>query len=372
MHRSIQIPTTGAAAVMLAGLLACGGGSSSSPTSTPPSFTVTAYVSDQAGTATHTDANLVNAWGLAYGPTTDFWVANQGTKTSTVYNGLGVAPNPALVVTIPSATGIAAQGPTGVVYNGTASFMGDVFIFASLDGTLSGWTSGSAAVLRKDNSASGALYTGLATGSSGGNAYLYAADFALGTIDVFDTTYTAANLGASAFVDATLPSGYFPFNIQNLGGYLYVTYAQKSGTGQATAGAGLGYVDVYGLDGTFMTHLVSQGTLNAPWGMAIAPVGFGAFGGALLVGNFGDGRISAYNLTTGAALGQIANAAGTPLSIDGLWGMVFGNGSSAGSSVQLYFAAGPSGQAHGLFGTLSYGAPSGTGGGGTYTGGGGY
>ncbi len=339
-------------------------------TTPPTGFVVTGYVADQA-TSAHQDTNLVNGWGLAYGPATKFWVANQGTGTSTVYDGYGVAPATPITVAIPFAAGAAAKGPTGVVYNGTADFSADLFIFVSLDGTVSGWKTGTDAVLRKDNSGSGAVYTGVALGAVGSVNYLYAANFAGGTIDVLDGTYTAASLGATAFQDATIPAGYYPFNIQLLGTKLYVTYAQHDGSNRAVAGAGLGYVNAFNTDGTLSGRVVSQGLLNAPWGLSMAPMGFGTFGGALLVANFGDGRITAYNATTGVAMGQLSNASGTPVAVSGLWGIVFGNGGSAGMADQLYFAAGPGGETHGLFGTISYGAPAGSGGGGG-GGGGGY
>jgi len=366
MNLDLRItPMRIAAAAALAGLVACGGGGGSTGSTNPPAtvFQVTKYVSDQASVATRQDANLVNAWGLAYGPATGFWVANQGSKTSTVVDGFGVAPVPAVNITIPSAV-----GPSGVVYNGTADFSADRFIFAALDGTISGWSTGAAAVVRKDNSASGAIYTGLALASVSTTNYLYATNFAAGTIDVLDGSYATANLGATAFQDSTLPAGYYPFNIQKLGTKLYVTYAQRNASNRSVAGAGLGYVNAFNPDGSFVGRLISQGALNAPWGLAMAPAGFGSFGGTLLVGNFGDGRINAYDATTGAAMGQLTGAAAAPIAVDGLWGITFGNGASAGYANQLYFAAGPGAETHGLFGTISFGAPGTPGGGG----GGGY
>jgi uncharacterized protein (TIGR03118 family) len=367
MPRTLRTATTiSAAAAALAALLACGGGggggggtpspSGSGTTGGTTAFQVTPYVSDQAGTAANLDANLVNGWGLAYGPATPFWVANQGTGTSTVYNGLGVAPSPAVVVTIPSASAAPPKGPTGIVYNGTAAFQGDLFIFAALDGTLSGWSAGTAATLRA--TVTGALYTGLASATNGANPMLYAANFGAGRIDAFDAAYQAAPLSASAFQDPAIPAGYYPFNIQNAGGKLYVAWAQRDATNHPIAGAGLGYVDAFNPDGSLVAgFLLSQGPLNAPWGIAMAPAAFGPMGGALLVGNFGDGHLTAYNAATGAAMGQLTDASGAPLAIPGLWGIVAGNGGSAGLTTQIYFAAGPSGEAHGLFGTVSYGAP---------------
>lgn len=363
---------------LLMSLWACGGGGGSAsapsaPPPRPPAFQITNLVSDQAaaGAAT-TDANLVNPWGLAYGPATDFWVANQATATTTAYDGLGHMPASPLVVSSPSLAGHTMGGPTGVVYNGSAGFMGDQFILASLDGCLCGWSAGTTTTRRVDSSASSAVYTGLAIGTSGASTYLYAANFTGGTIDVFDSAYAPVSLGASALVDPTLPADFAPFNVQALGGKLYVTYAKRAPAAlRETAGAGLGYVSLFNLDGSFVRRVASAGALNAPWGLALAPATFGPFGGALLVGNFGDGRITAFDAATGAQLGQLSNASSVPLAIGGLWGLAFGNDAGAGKSTQLYVTAGPQGETHGLFATISYGAPGG-GTGGPGGGGGGY
>jgi uncharacterized protein (TIGR03118 family) len=323
-------------------------------------------VSDQAtaGAAT-TDANLVNPWGLAYGPTTDFWVANQRTATSTVYDGLGIRPATPIVVSVPMVPGHAMAGPTGMVFNGSTAFAGDEFMVASLEGCICGWSAGLTMTRRVDNSASQAVYTGLARGASGTATYLFAANFTAGTIDVFDAAYAPVNLGTTALVDPTLPAGFAPFNVQVLAGKLYVTYAKRVPPAlRETSGAGFGYVSLFNLDGTFVRRVASGGSLNSPWGMALAPAAFGPYSGALLVGNFGDGRITAFDATTGTQLGQLSDANGTPLAVNGLWGMAFGNDASAGKSNQLYLTAGPQAEAHGLFATISYGA-MGTGGGGT-------
>ena len=368
-------PTASRAGVagLLLSLLACGGGGSSSdstptPPPAPPTFQVTNLVSDQAAAgAASTDANLVNAWGLAYGPSTDFWVANQGTATSTVYDGLGHGPAVPIVVSVPMLPAHTMAGPTGMVFNGSTAFAGDEFIVASLEGCICAWSAGTTMTRRVDNSPSSAIYTGLARGTVGTTGYLYAANLASGTVDVFDATYAPTSLGATAFVDPTLPAGFSPYNVQVLAGNLYVSYAKHvPATLRETPGAGLGYVSVFSLDGTFVRRVASGGALNAPWGMAIAPTGFGAFGGALLVGNFGDGHITAFDATTGAQLGQLSDANNSPLAIPGLWALSFGNDLSAGSSRQLYVTAGPQAETHGLFATISYGAPTtgaGTGGG---------
>lgn len=362
---------------LLLWLSACGGGggdSASMPPATPPpapTFLVTNLVSDQASVAAvTTDTNLVNPWGLAFGPTTGFWVANQATATTTVYDGLGHTPATPLVVSNPPLLGHTMGGPTGVVYNRSAGFMGDQFLLASLDGCICGWSAGATTTRRVDSSASSAVYTGLAIGTSGTATYLYAANFTGGSIDVFDSTYAPVTLGASALLDPTLPADFAPFNVQVLGGKLYVTYAKRAPAAvRETTGAGLGYVSLFNLDGSFVRRVASTGALNAPWGLALAPASFGPFGSALLVGNFGDGRITAFDATTGAQLGQISDANNIPLAISGLWGLAFGNDAGAGKSTQLYLTAGLQGETHGLFAAISYG-PASTGPGGT--GGGGY
>ncbi|WP_243302586.1 TIGR03118 family protein [Geothrix oryzisoli] len=360
------------AASLLVGLAACGGGSGggSSMPAAPPTYQWTALVADQASAgATTVDPNLVNPWGLAYGPTTRFWVADQGTATTTVYDGLGHPLTTPLVVSDPPVTGAALGGPTGIVFSGTTGFAGDTFILASLDGSLSGWSAGATAVRRVDHSGSAAVYTGLAIGTNGTATYLFAANFNGGAIEVFDSSYAPVNLGAAAWVDPALPAGYAPFNVQVLAGKLYVAYAKHDPPAmRETTGAGLGVLDVFNLDGTFVRRVAAGGLLNAPWGLALAPATFGTYGGALLVGNFGDGRITAFDATTGAQLGQLSGPSGAPLALSGLWGMTFGNDGSAGQSNLLYVTAGPQAQAHGVFGIISYGS-AGTGGG---TGGGGY
>ena len=368
-------PGTALAAALLTGsailfLLACGGGSAadSTPAPAPPSYQLTRLVSDQAATgAITTDANLVNPWGLAFGPATDFWVANQGTGTTTVYDGLGKPPTTPVIVAIPPIAGHAMGGPTGVAFNGSSSFSGDEFIIASLDGCICGWSSGTVMTRRVDNSTTQAVYTGVALGSTATARYIYAANLAAGTVDVFNESYAPVNLGAGALVDPTLPAGFSPYNVQVLAGKLYVTYAKYAAPAlRETSGAGYGYVSVFNLDGTFVQRLASGGLLNAPWGMAIAPSNFGPLSGTLLVGNFGDGRITAINATTGAIVGQLSDGSGAPMVIGGLWGLSFGNGAAAGQTNQLFVTAGSQGETHGLFGVITYGPSgigSGTGGG---------
>ena len=298
---------------------------------------------DQSANAAQiTDPGLKNAWGVSFGATSPFWVSSNGAGTSTLYRVdplTQATTKVSLVVTIPG-----AGNPTGQVFNsGNASgaFNGDLFLFVSEDGTVSGWRSslGTAAeTLALASSAN--IYKGSAFATIAGNSYLYGANFHAGSIDVFKGSAAAPSL-AGSFVDPTLPSGYAPFNVQRLGDSLYVAYAkQDAAKVEEVTGVGFGFVDRFDLQGNFLERVAGNGTLNAPWGLAIAPSSFGALAGALLVGNFGDGRINAYNATTHAFLGQIKGANDQPLEIDGLWAMTPGNDGSAGSSSMIYFSAG--------------------------------
>ena len=305
-----------------------------------------------------TDPNLVNPWGISSSAASPFWVANNGTGVSTLYNGAG-QPFPVaspLVVTIPPPSGGTGPAtPTGQVFNGTSAFNGDLFIFATEDGTIAGWRGalGTTAELLVDNSAAGAVYKGLALGIVAGHSYLYAANFRNGTIDVFRGDAGAPFLPGN-FIDPNLPAGYAPFNIQNLGGSLYVTYAlQDAAKHDDVPGPGHGYVNVFDLNGNLQRRLISQGPLNSPWGLALAPAKFGAFSNDLLVGNFGDGTINAFDPLTGNLLGTVKDSRGNPIVIDGLWSLIFGNGGNGGEPNRLYFTAGPGGELHGLFGSLA-------------------
>jgi uncharacterized protein (TIGR03118 family) len=326
-------------------------------------FEQTNLVSDLPGMAAFTDPDLVNPWGIAFGATSPFWVANNGTGTSTLYNTAGVKQS--LIVTIPGEAGGGAGAPTGVVFNGTGSFPLGIggpspfFLFATENGTIAGWhpTLGTTASRLVDNSASGAIYKGLALTGSGSAARLYAANFHSGAIDVFDSNF--APILPGTFVDPSLPAGYAPFNVQSFADRLYVTYALQDAAGEDDVpGAGHGFIDVFDVDGGLLNRLTTGGPLDSPWGMALAPAGFGDFGGNLLVGNFGDGSINAFDPTTGVFLGALRGADGSPLHVPGLWGLTFGNGGSGGDPGFLYFAAGipgPSGELedHGLFGSLA-------------------
>jgi len=314
----------------------------------------TNLVSNVSGQAAFTDPNLINPWGMAYSATSPFWISDNGTGVSTLYNGSG--SKQALTVTIPSAAaGGGPASPTGQVFNGGAGFNGDRFLFATEDGTIAGWRGalGTTAELVVNNSSLGANYKGLAIGSNGAGTFIYAANFHTGNIDVYDSIFAPAAL-AGSFSDPNLPSGYAPFNIQNLGGKLYVTYAQQDANAQDdVAGAGHGYVDIFDTSGNLQQRLISGGVLDSPWGVVLAPADFGEFSNDLLVGNFGNGLINAFDPVTGASLGQLKTAKGMSISIDGLWALGFGNGASAGLSNELFFTAGPNGETDGLFGKLS-------------------
>ena len=325
-------------------------------------YKVKPLVSD--GTTTpHTDVNLVNPWGLAAGPATPWWVANNGTATSTLYLA-GGRPLGFLVVQVPGA-------PTGIVYNGGPHFRlkrgflssPAAFLFASEDGTIWGWSATASgpipshdAVMVIDSSLAGAIYKGLAIASTPDGDFLYAADFHNGRVDVFDGEFHAAG-AAGAFVDPNLPSGFAPFGIQNIGGHIFVAYAKQDAEAKdEVAGPGLGYVSEFDAAGTFVARVASGGALNAPWGLAMAPADrFGPFSGHLLVGNFGNGHINAYEAAAPhTPKGPLRNNVGLPISIDGLWGIAFGNGGAAGPPSTLYFTAGPANEAHGLFGSIRF------------------
>jgi uncharacterized protein (TIGR03118 family) len=317
------------------------------------SFTVHNLVSDGGVPADHTDPNLVNGWGLARSATSPWWVADNGTDVSTLYGGDGTK--------VPLVVGVRG-GPTGAVFNGTTSFVlrgvGPArFLFATEAGTIRGWnpavapTEAVVAATRRD-----AIYKGLAIGSTSEGDRLYASDFHNGRIDVFNSSFQIVNR-PGAFIDPNLPEGYAPFGVQNLGGWIYVTYAkQDADRKDEVAGPGLGLVDVYDSAGNFLRRVATGGALNAPWGLALAPAGFGEFGGNLLVGNFGDGRINAYRVTTQGpylAHGMLRGVDGRPIAIDGLWAIGFGNGAGAGPTSSLFFTAGPDDESHGLFGVIA-------------------
>jgi uncharacterized protein (TIGR03118 family) len=300
-------------------------------------------VSDQAG-ATFTDANLVNAWGLAFNPAGPAWVASNEKGVATVYDPSGM--NTGLVVTIP-APGGGTSAPTGQVFNGTPAFMGDLFILSTEDGSIAGWQPNlaTAAVTRVDRTGVGAVYKGIAILGQGGSMRLYAADFHNARIDVFNQNYELVSQG-NAFMDPQIPAGFAPFNVQAIGDQLFVTYAMVDpATGDDVKGAGNGFVDVFTFDGAMTMRFASGGVLNSPWGVAQAPASFGALSNMILIGNFGDGMIHAFT-TAGAPAAAVVDTNGAPVAIDGLWALVFS------PSGQLFFTAGPDDEMHGLFGRI--------------------
>ena len=307
------------------------------------------------------DAHLVNAWGLVSSATSPWWVANNGTATSTLYDGNGVRSP--IVVSIPgSPTGIVFNGGTGfVVKSGSASGSAR-FIFATEDGAIAGWNPAvppppiaMQAFIGVDASSRGAVYKGLAIDSATVGKFLYATDFHNGAVDMYDSAW---NLVGS-FTDHGVPRGYAPFGIQNIAGTLYVTFAkQDAAKHDDVPGVGHGFVDAFDLSGNLLRRVTSRGLLNSPWGVALAPAGFGTFSADLLIGNFGDGRINAFDPTRVhrngefQRMGQMRATDCSRLTIDGLWALQFGNGSGSGPTTTLYFTAGPDGEKHGLFGNL--------------------
>ena len=323
-------------------------------------YVVDKLVSDLPGVAAIVDPNLVNPWGLTRSPTSPWWAADNGTGVSTLYDGSG-APRP-LVVTIPPLGNPPPSAPTGLVFNPTASFGGARFIFSTEEGTIAAWpNAGTIAPLQA--AVPGAIYKGLAIGNNGGQDLLYATNFHGGKIDVFDSSF-ALTAVPGGFTDPNLPSGYAPFGIQNIGGKLYVTYAlQDAAAEDDVAGPGHGFVDVFDTSGNLLGRVASDDTLNSPWGLALAPSNFGEFSNDLLIGNFGDGTISAFDLATSNFEGQLDNQDGSLLHIDGLWALQFGGGNAnSGAANHLYFTAGIAGpdsvEDHGLFGLIAVPEPS--------------
>jgi uncharacterized protein (TIGR03118 family) len=334
-------------------------------------FVQTSLVSDIPGLAANLDPNLVNPWGISASPTGPFWVSENGSGTSTLYDTQGTPQS--LVVSIPTpGDPLGASGaPTGQVFNNdpnggfvVSNASGSapaVFLFATEDGTISGWSprvDGTHAIIAVDNSSNpnidfGAVYKGLTIATdSNGQTLLYATNFSAATIDVFNDQFQQIRV-PGGFHDSHIPFGFAPFNIRAIGDKLYVAYAmQDSDRHDDFAGPGNGFVDVFGLDGTLQTRLVAHGPLNSPFGLALAPANFGDFSNDLLVGNFGDGQINAFDPNTGAFLGTLNDTNGNPIVLDGLWALRFGNGGMGGDANKLYFTAGIQDEQHGLFGSL--------------------
>jgi uncharacterized protein (TIGR03118 family) len=318
---------------------------------------------------------------LVHSPTSPWWVADNGKNVSTVYNGNGTPVNPLggsspLVVSIPAPGGGPGGTPTGIVFNNVfvtnpndfvVSANGksgpSIFMFATEDGTISGWNPGvdpANAFIAVDRSTvgQGAVYKGLATGQADGKDFIYAANFRFGTVEMFNAHFKLVKSFTDNQLanDCPFPNQCFaPFGIRNIGGRLYVTYAlQKADKHDDQAGPGNGFVDVFDTEGHLLRRFASQGTLNSPWGLTPTPRDFGPFSNDLLVGNFGDGHINVFNPKTGAFLGQLPDQAGDPISINGLWGIDFGNGVNAGERDELFFASGLNDEANGLFGKIQF------------------
>jgi len=300
------------------------------------SYTQTNLVSDISGMATFTDPHLINPWGLSRSASSFWWASDDGTGVSTLYNGAGAIQS--LVVTVPPASGTGTGTPTGTVA------LGSEFIFVTLDGTISAWTSGTRAVVKVNNSGSGAVYTGCTTAKNGTVQTIYVANSA-GGVEAYTTAFSRITLAAGAFEDPSIPAGYTPYGIQAIGTKIYVTFSAAPGAG--------GYVDVFNPAGTLLLSL-AQGWFNQPWGIAQAPAGFGKFQKSVLVGNVGSGEIGAYNPTTGKFLGFLENASAKPIAIPGLWALYFGAGNTnSGPATSLYFTAGIDNYLHGLFGAIT-------------------
>jgi uncharacterized protein (TIGR03118 family) len=323
----------------------------------------TNLISDIPGMAATTDPNLVNPWGISRSSGSPWWVSDNGMGVATLYLGTG-AINP-LVVTIPAADS-GSGTPTGQIFNGSQDFQlapnkPAAFLFVTEDGTLSGWNPGvqpTTAVI-KVNTHSASVFKGMAVATVGdphtGSAnYLYVADFRKGRINVYDTTFKNVSMHGDAFRDERVPKGFAPFNIQNIGGNLYVAFAkQDSAKHDEVDGAGLGWVDVFSPTGRLLNRLQWGKWFNAPWGMAQAPSDFGIYSHNILVGQFGSGQILVFDPVTGDFKGYLLDASNAPITIDGLWGIGFGSGGNSGSATTLFFAAGLNHENDGLFGTIA-------------------
>jgi uncharacterized protein (TIGR03118 family) len=316
-------------------------------------YVVHNLVSDGFAPADHTDSHLVNAWGLASLPESPWWVADNGTDVSTLYRADGTQPP--LVVSVPNA-------PTGAVSNDSPHFVVGsgpaLFLFATEEGKILGWNMalGTTAQVAVDRSGEDAVFKGLAIASTGAGDFLYATDFHNGRVDVFDGSFGQVQT-PGAFVDPRIPASFAPFGIQNVGGKIFVTYAKQDADREDdVAGQGLGFVDEFDTSGALIGRVASRGQLNSPWGLAMAPADFGRFSRDLLVGNFGDGQITAFERQPNGKFerrGQLRTGNGSVLKIDGLWAVQFGKGTTNnGPTDTLFFTAGPDDESHGLFGTI--------------------
>jgi uncharacterized protein (TIGR03118 family) len=315
------------------------------------------------------DTHLINGWGVAFNPQGFVWVNSADGNVSVLYDGNGTpSPTPQrLIVAVPGPDG-SKGNPTGIVFSGGADFVvtkGGVsgparFIFVTEQGNLAGWApnvdaTNAVFVPKGQHDTDMSSYTGLALSGNGTTHLLYAANFLQRRIDVFDGAFTKMTLPGGRFADPFLPSNFSPFGVQAINGDIYVTYAKQEepGSAEEVHGAGLGFVNVFDPDGRLIRRVATRGVLNAPWGLALAPDSFGKFGGALLVGNLGDGTINAFAPRTGVLLGTLRGADGKKLHLDGLWGMQFGNGILAQKTNALFYAAGPNDEEDGLYGVIT-------------------
>jgi uncharacterized protein (TIGR03118 family) len=313
-------------------------------------YQLTNLVSNQVGAAKHTDPLMANAWGLVHTAGSPFWISDEASGWSTLYNGNGVKE--ALNVLIPTASGKFPGSPTGIVYNGSQEFAVEgwpsIFLFATLDGTISGWAPQSnpnEAIIAVNNSSSGAIYTGLAITSNASGNFLFAADNWNNKVDVYDANFNLV----TSFTDSTLPAGFAPFGIQDISGQVYVAFASSSG------GPG-GYIDVYSESGTFIKRLTQSDRLNQPWGIAAAPGNFGPLSNTLLISNnLNAGVINGFDAATGQFVGTVKDTSGKVIVIDQLWGIEFGGGTANnGEKNELFFTAGPSNNLAGTFGAITF------------------
>ncbi len=326
------------------------------------SFKTHNLVSDQAGKADVMDKSLVNAWGLSFGtkPATPAWIADNGTDVSTLYQGdVGSTP----VSKVPLTVKIPGGAPTGTVFNGSKSFVVRAgakhgpanFLFSSEAGKITAWSQGVPPLTTAQTvaSAHNAIFKGLAIANTSKGPRLYASDFHNNKVDVWDGNFMKVHK-KGAFRDSKLPKGYAPFGIDTVNNDIVVSYAKQDAKAEDdVSGAGHGFVDLYSKGGKLLKRFASRGALNSPWGIAMAPKGFGGASGDMLIGNFGDGKINVYS-QSGAFLGPMKNAMGKPISIDGLWALEFGNG-VIGTPKTLLFTAGPNDEQHGLFGDIKPG-----------------
>jgi len=369
-------------------LVACGGGAVGGTSSTamatdPPmstGFTDSALASNKVGVVATTatiDANLSNPWGIAVAPGLPFWIADNNSNLSTLYSGTGVVETQEITgstdvgVAIPSSAAGVQSNPTGQVYNGGGGFLiptpngqeTALFIFDGEGGTIAAWAkdSGAAAVTAYDdgilNGTNHAVYKGLAIGTVSGSTYLYATDLHNNKVDVFDTTFAKPAAMQGKFVDPNMPAGFVPFGIAVVNNQLYVTFAmQDQAMHDEVTGAGLGYVDAFDLNGNFLSRFASAGVLNAPWGIAVAPTGFGSLAGDLLIGNFGDGTVNIFSpngTSLATSVGALMVSNGGALAIPGLWSLAFGNGDPDKPVTTLFYTAGFADQTDGVFGSIS-------------------